>query len=192
MFAKIIADRYSRATLQSCPDLATIERVKDELNVLKDTWENYPDIRQFLLNPKIPPAIKTNMLKQSLSGMFSDLVIKLVELLIEKRRQDILPDIADSYTMMTDTVRGVEHATIIVAVPASEKTRQMLFDAVQRFSTRQVEVDFRVNPAILGGVQIRLGDKVVDGSLLKRFNDLRRTMLAARLPRFQAPEGSIS
>jgi F-type H+-transporting ATPase subunit delta len=192
MFTKVVADRYAMALLHSCPDLATIERVKDELVVIKETWDISRDTRDFLLNPKIPPKIKKLVLEKALSDKLSPVMMKLLALLIDKHRQNILPDIADMYIEATDRVRGVEHAEIIVAVQATPDISQKLLDAVQRFSTREVEVTFKVDPSIIGGVVIKLGDRVIDGSLKRRFSDLRRAMLAARLPMITGGEGTAA
>jgi len=184
MFASIVADRYARALLNSCPDLATIERVKDEIVLLRRTWDISRETRDFLLNPKIPPAVKIKVLNSSLSDKLSPSIMNLLSLLIEKRRQDIIPDIAERYTEQTDAVRGVEHAEITLATAVPPDLKRQLVDAIQRFSTREVEVVMKIDPAIIGGVQIRMGDRVIDGSLRHRFREIRRTMLAARLPRF--------
>jgi len=190
MFAKVIADRYARALMMSCPDLATIERVKDEIVLLRQTWLISRDTRDFLMNPKIPPKIKISVLERALSDRLSPVIMRLLALLIEKHRQNIIPDIADQYTEATDRVRGVEHADVTVATPLPPDTQKILLDAIQRFSTRDVEVTMRIDPGIIGGVIIRLGDRVIDGSLKRRFNEIRRTMLAARLPRRNLGEGS--
>ncbi len=184
MFANIIAARYARAVMQSCPDLATIERVEDELVLLRKTYEQHPEIRAFLINPKMPPQVKKQVLRDSLTDKFSDIVLRLLDLLIDKRRQDILPQIADRFDVLTDQARGIEHADIIVATPISPDLAELLKGAIQKFSGRQVETEIKVDESIIGGVQIKLGDKVIDGSLKRRFDDLRRAMLAARLPRF--------
>ncbi|MCK4720043.1 ATP synthase F1 subunit delta [bacterium] len=182
MFANIIAARYAMAVMQSCPDLAMIERVEDELVLLRETYERHPEIRAFLINPKLPPQVKKKILRDSLTDKFSDLVLRLLDLLIDKRRQDILPEIADRFDVLTDQARGIEHADIIVATPISPDLAELLKGAIQKFSGRQVETEIRVDESIIGGVQIKLGDKVIDGSLKRRFDDLRRAMLAARLP----------
>jgi len=109
--------------------------------------------------------------------------MRLLALLLEKHRQSLIPDIADQYTEATDRVRGVEKAEITVATHISSDTEKILLDAIQRFSTREVQVSIHVDPRILGGVIIRLGDRVIDGSLRRRFEEIRRTMLAARLPK---------
>jgi len=183
MYGRIVADRYARALLASCPDLATIERVDDELAVLQRVYETSSETREFLLNPKMPPKVKIGILHGALSDKFSGVVMKLLVLLIEKRRQKIIPEIATRFNELTDSARGVEHAEIVVARPLEADLQRRMLDAVQRFSSREVEIAIRVDPRIIGGVQIRLGDKVVDGSLSSRFEDIRRTMLAARIPR---------
>jgi F-type H+-transporting ATPase subunit delta len=188
VFAKVVADRWARAVLQTCPDLATIERVKDELTVLGEAYTSSKETRSFLQNPKMPASIKNQILENALSKSMSPEVMRLLNLLLMKRRQNILPEIAERFSNLTDQFRGVEHAEITTAVSITPDLEKSLHDAVQRFSTRQVETSFRIDPLILGGVQIRLGDNVVDGSLRHRFEEIRRTMLAARVPRSKAQE----
>jgi len=190
MFAKVVADRYARAILQSCPDLQTIEQLGDELELMRETLNKSEDTREFLMNPKIPPAMKIKIIRDALSSKLSSYMLNLLSLLIEKHRQDILPDIAERYTELTDQVRGVEHAEIIVAYPIPTDLQKRLLDAIQRFSTRDVEIAMKIDPSIYGGVKIRLGDRVIDGSLRWRFEALRRAMLAARLPRTASHEGT--
>jgi F-type H+-transporting ATPase subunit delta len=183
MFARVIADRYAQAVLRNCPDLDTIDLVKRELELLKETYDTAIDFRKFLLNPKVPTILKRKMIEKSLKGKIGDLTLNLLLLLIEKRRQDILPDISERFSELCDKVRGVEQAEITTAVPISDDLGARLTAAVQRFSTRQVEVNFDVDLSIIGGVVIRMGDQVIDGSLKRRFEDQRRAMLATRLPR---------
>jgi len=190
MFAKLIADRYAQAILQSCPDLETIETLNNELVLMRDTWNKSPETREFFMNPKIPPKIKARIISDALEKRISSYMLNLLILLIEKNRQDILPDIADRYTELTDRARGVEHAEIVVARPIPEDLEGRLLKAVQRFSTRDVEIALRIDPSIYGGVKIRLGDRVIDGSLRWRFEALRRAMLTARLPKKPLEEGT--
>ncbi len=181
MFANIVAQRYAQAMLQSCPDLATIELVDDELTLLQAVYERSPETQGFLLNPKIPPSVKISILKSALADKLSPVVINLLVLLIEKRRQELIPEIAIRYNGLTNRVRGVENAEITIAQPISPELEKRLQDAVQRFSTRDIEVSITIDPSIIGGVKIRLGDRIVDGTLGSRFDEIRRVMLAARV-----------
>ncbi len=183
MFAKVIADRYARAVLNSCEDLHAIQRADDELTLLEETWRSSAATREFFMNPKMPPRVKVKILTDALGEELSPVVMKLLVLLVEKRRQDLIVDISIKYNQLTDKVRGVEHAHIICATDLPPDLQASLTDKVQKFSDRKVEVDFSVNPEIIGGIQIKLGDNVIDGSLSRRFEEIRRVMLAARLPR---------
>ena len=189
MFAKVVADRYARAVLQSCPDLATIDRVDFELTLLEETYVKSPETRAFFLNPKIPPKIKIRIVEASLGDRFTPIVLNLLKLLIEKHRQDIIPDISERYNQLTDSVRGVEKAEIIVASKLPQDLEDRLTASVQRFSPRKVDVHIKIDPKIIGGVIVRLGDKVIDGSLSRRFEEIRRAMLAARVPRHVPESG---
>jgi len=190
VFAKVVADRYARAALQSCPDLETIERVNVELALLQKTWFRSRETREFLMNPKMPPKLKAKILQDALGDKLSSVVMKLLVLLVEKHRQNIISDISDRYAELTDRARGVEHAEIVLARPFPDDLMKRILGSVQRFSTREVEITIRIDASILGGVVIRLGDRVVDGSLRSRFQEIRRAMLAARLPR-SVPEGGV-
>ena len=183
MFAKVIADRYARAVLHDCPDLASIERAKNELDAFGDAYRASTEVRAFLLDPKMPPQVKISILRAGFSEKLGPQVLHLLMLLLVKRRQSILPDIADRYTELVDQVRGVEVAELVTAVEIDPELRNRLIESIQRFSTRDVEVNLKIDQSILGGVVVRLGDRLIDGSLKRRFQDIRRTMLAARLPR---------
>lgn len=184
MFAKVIADRYARALLMSCGgDDTRIDRAKTELELVGDVYDKHDEIRAFLVNPKVPQQLKVQVFSKSLEGKLSENVLSLFKLLIEKRRHALIPEIAIRFGELCDQVRGVEHATITTAIPVDSSLRERLIQQVQKFSSRGVDVEFKVDPEILGGVVIRLGDKVIDGSLGKKFEDIRRAMLAVRLPR---------
>jgi F-type H+-transporting ATPase subunit delta len=182
VFAKVIADRYVRAFLGSI-DPSEVDNAENELETISAMLKGSDEIRAYLENPKVPPAIKKQVLERSLKDKFSRGVLNLLLLLIDKRRQDIIIDVADRFNETVDAERGIEHAIVISAVPLDENLQGTLTRTVQQFSEREVDVGFRTDPNLIGGVVIRLGDRVIDASLSKRFEDIRRAMLAVRLPR---------
>jgi F-type H+-transporting ATPase subunit delta len=183
MFARVIADRYAHAVMSDCPDLPTIEAVKADLSLLAEAFSKYISFRQFLMNPKIPAALKRKIVDNAFGSRLNPATIRLLKLLIEKRRQGIIPEISDKFVELCDRVRGVEAAEITLAAPIPAELAKNLEMVVQRFSSRQVEVTQKIDPRILGGVVVRMGDRVIDGSLRHRFEEARRTMLAIRLPK---------
>ena len=190
MFARVIADRYARAVLKSCPDLNTIQLVMDELDIVRNTYESIDSFKNFLNDPKLPAVLKARILRTALGGKIGSITLELLLLLVQKHRQNIIPEIAVRYAELVDQVRGVEKAEVTVASPLPPELESRLKATVQRFSSRQLEVSLKVRPEILGGVIVRLGDRVIDGSLRRRFEDMRRTMLATRVPR-TPDEGGI-
>lgn len=182
MFARVIADRYARALLDSCVGSTQIERVNDELATFRDVLKTNEDIIAFLLNPKIPPAVKKQVIERSLKDRFDPLLITLLKLLIDRRRQEIIPDIAERFLDLVDAVHGVEHAVVTTVVRLDDVVSERLKQVIQKFSDRTVDVKFETDPEIIGGIVIRMGDKVIDGSLATRFENIRRYMLAVRLP----------
>lgn len=183
MFARVVADRYARAILLSCPEDKTIKQVKTELAIIKQTFNKFEDFRSFLLNPKIPKAVKLQILDSGLKNKISDISLNSLKLLISKNREKIIAEVLERFDELCNKYLGVEHVEIFTAVPITQEMENRLRDAVKRFTTRDnVEVILKVDPEIIGGVLVKLGGRVIDGSLKSRFEETRRKMLSIRLP----------
>jgi len=182
MFTKVIADRYANALLKTFAESKAIEKARRELQALADAYTSSEEFRRFLLNPKMPIALKKKILISALKEKLSEEVLNLLLLLIQKKRQNVLPELAQRYAELCDQIKGVEYVEVIAAVPVSPSLQPRLREAIQKFSLRQVDIHYKIEPEIVGGLIVKLGDKVIDASLKRRFDEMKRNLLAARLP----------
>lgn len=135
-----------------------------------------PGLLPFLENPKVSFEVKTKLLQNILPGV-SPLAFNLVRFLTARGRLGLFGQIAAEYERMVDAHYGIEHAEVITAVPLDEADRDRLAGRLASLlGKKQVVLDSRVEPAIVGGVVARIGDKLVDGSIRSELESLRRSI----------------
>lgn len=106
-------------------------------------------------------------------------VARLVELLVERRRVGLLPRVAEAYRQLLYAERGIVEAEVASAAPLTEAERDALRERLERLAGRQVELRERVDPGLLGGLVVRIGDRLYDASVRGRLERLRTQLIAA-------------
>jgi F-type H+-transporting ATPase subunit delta len=136
-------------------------------------------LRTFLESPKIAAAQKIDILGKALGKRVPHVFLRFLETVIMKRRQMVIPSIASEYRALIDESEDRVHATVIVAREPAEPEKDALKRQLSRLYGKKVVPHFSLNPAILGGVIVKVGDTVMDGSVRRRLATLRSRMLAS-------------
>lgn len=169
-----LADRHGGE-----PTADAFSRALDELNRL---LEREPRIRRFLETPLIEAEVKKATMRRALEGRVPDLFLRFVLVVIDKRRAPFLGDIATQYQELVDQRRGRIRADVVLAREPDEETRTEIRDSLQRMMGLEVLPSYRVDRNLVGGVVVRVGDQILDGSIRRRASELRRHLLAAKTP----------
>jgi F-type H+-transporting ATPase subunit delta len=133
---------------------------------------------RFLESPKVSEAQKSAVLSEALADRVPRLFLKFLQAMVHKRRQMLIPVVSDEYNLLIDEVEGRVHANVTMARDASDEDRNVIAEQLSRVLGKTVVPHVTVNPVILGGVIVRVGDTVMDGSVRKRLATLRSRMLA--------------
>jgi F-type H+-transporting ATPase subunit delta len=136
-------------------------------------------LRTFLESPKIAAAQKIEILQKALGKRVPHLFLRFLETVIMKRRQMVIPSIASEYRALIDESEDRVHATVTVAHDPGEPEKDALKRQLSRLFGKKVVPHYLSNPAILGGVIVKVGDTVMDGSVRRRLATLRTRMLAS-------------
>lgn len=134
-------------------------------------------LRGFLASPRIDAARKRAALRRAFDAVLPAPFVRFLETLVAKRRQTAIPAIADEYRALLDRAAGRVHATVTVARPLDDAGVQALAARLSQAFAATVVPHVAVDPAIIGGAIVRVGDKVMDGSVRRRLAQLRRRML---------------
>ena len=178
MFKETVARRYSAALFALAKDAGTIDATVRELDAFVAALKSDPAIAEFFGSPVIERARKTELLKSALSGRASELVSGFLALLVAKRRENLLETIARQLHELSDD--DAQRATAHIATPAGLDPAE-LADLARRLSNvykRTIVPQAKVDPGILGGAVVQVGDKYVDASIAGKLEAVRRHLLA--------------
>ena len=135
-------------------------------------------LRLFLESPRVGTAEKNAVLTAAFTDKVPRNFLRFLQSLVTHRRQMLIPEIAREYLDLVDTAEGRMHARVTVARPASAEETSAIAQQLSRMFGKDVVPHVSVDPTIMGGVIVHVGDTVLDGSVKKRLMLLRRRMLA--------------
>lgn len=152
------------------------------LNMLVQILERDATVRAFLETPKIDVRRKQDVLRRALEASVSPLFMNFMMVLLEKRRQRLLRAIARAYGELVDQKLGRLHVQVTLAHEPDEATERRIASELSRILGREAIPHVQVNPDLLGGIVVRYGDRIMDGSLRRRLLALRSRLVEAALP----------
>lgn len=141
-----------------------------------------PRVREFLETPRIDADAKKRALRASFGGRIPDAVLRFLLIVVDKRRQTLLREIAAAYHERVDQIHGRVRARITLAEPPDDALRAEIVRALERRLGKQVVASWETDREMIGGVVVRVGDQILDGSVRNRLAALRRRLMAAELP----------
>lgn len=170
----------SRSYAEGVFDLAEKHRLHDEFaanfamlnELLADN-----SVRTFMESPKLDAKTRKTVLRSALGNRVHPLFLNFLQVVIDKRRQGILRQVAQEYFSLLEVSRGRMHVDVTVARAASAEMQQDIVTKLSEIFGKTVVPHMTVDPRILGGVIVRHQDKVIDGSLRRRLLAMRRRLL---------------
>ena len=170
----ILARRYAKALFAVGKEQDTYEGYNEALQSLAALYESTPEVADALTNPLYPMDVREKVMAGIVASMGADKVMgKFLNLLVEKKRAEILPEIAEEYKIMVDTEKNVSHGSVISAVELSGELQAKVQATLEKLTGKKVELTAKVDPSIIGGVIAKVGDLVLDGSIKTQLAGLK-------------------
>ena len=170
---RTLAERYARALFACAVERGEQAAVSADLNACAGALVGALPL---LRDPRVPQAQKKALVRDGVQGKVSPLAADFLELLIDKKRFDLLPVVARDFGRLVDRERGVVRARVRSARPLAPADRDRLRARLEAFAGTGVEMDEEQDPDLLGGVAVRLGDWVLDSSLSGRLENLKEAI----------------
>ena len=139
-----------------------------------------PTLRLFLESPRVSAQQKSDVLGKAFGDRMPRLMLRFLQSVVMHRRQMLIPEIAEEYLNLVDAAEGRMHARVTVARETDEAGRAAIAQQLSRMFGKDVIPHVTVDPAIMGGLIVHVGDTVLDGSVRKRLASLRRRMMTGR------------
>ena len=177
MRSAAIARNYAETLFDLGERSGQTERYADLIDAVAAAVETTPEVQAVLMSPRVPKATKARILAGALRDAPREFVLFL-QALVKRGRQEVLRDIATQYLGLIDIKLNRIRAGVTLARPADEALRRDIQERLSRQLGKEVIASFSVDPTILGGAIVRVGERVYDGSVRRRMTRLRRQLLA--------------
>ena len=168
------ATRYAEAAFSLAADSGSEERWAAEVSAAAEAFGTGGGA-VFLGDRRVPAERKFTVIEQALAGALPE-VRNLVKLLVSRGRAESLPQVAERFRALWDERRGVARAIVRTAVALDGQEQQQLTARLGELTGKQIDLHAEVDPEILGGIVVRIGDTLIDGSARGRLLALKRQL----------------
>jgi len=169
--ANPIAHRYAQAYFDLAQQLGEIPKWRDELARAIETVDT-PEVQRLLSSPRLKRAQRERSVAELLDGVARP-TVNLMRLLVGRNRIGLVHQILDDYNRLADIAAGITRAEVTTAVPVSDDVEEDIRKKLQQKLGSSLEVSVKQDPSIVGGLVVRIGDRVIDNSLRTHLAQLR-------------------
>lgn len=180
--AKLVSKTYGEALFDLGKEENSLEVLADEANAVKQAMEENPDLMKLLNHPKIVKEEKISVMENIFKGQVSEDMVGFLVLIVQKDRHNDIAAILDYFLELVREDKKMGVAYVTSAVPLSDAQKeQMKQKLLATTDYENFEMKYKVDEALIGGVVIRVGDKVVDSSVRTRLNLMSKELLNIQL-----------
>lgn len=172
-----VARVYARSMLGLAEQRGEAEALLEELRELAAELELQPELTGFLANPFVDLERKGAAIEKLLRGSASDLLVDSLQVVNRKRRLPLIAAIAMVYRLEYEKAHDVEAVNAVTAVPLTKGLRERVMAAAEGFTGKRVRLEERVDPDLIGGLVLEVGDQKLDSSVSADLERLHRALL---------------
>ncbi|MFA6309496.1 MAG: ATP synthase F1 subunit delta [Clostridia bacterium] len=174
----LVEQRYAQALIDIAAKSPEFDEFGEGLKIIADVYNSDEDFRYFLLNPKITVGVKQDVVKNVFGPKVKIELINYISLLLAKGRIKFLPGIFYEYMVYADKFKNTLNITIISASPLLDAQINLIKEKYKKlYTSTRVVANTEIDKNLLGGVKIRIGDKVTDGSVKGRLDEMRKLLI---------------
>ncbi|MEQ8237032.1 MAG: F0F1 ATP synthase subunit delta [Syntrophomonadaceae bacterium] len=181
MLNKSVARRYAEAFFSIAREANKIDEFSTELGKIVQSIKETEGLGEYFAHPLAPAKEKKELANKLFAQVVSPMTLNFLLLVIDKKRETYLELIHQEYEDMADDSRNIKKAELISAMPVSDQDVQILADNLSRSTGKTIKLDLSVDPTMIGGLKIRVGDKIIDASVAKKLEMLKKNLTAAKI-----------
>lgn len=177
-----LATRYAGALVASAGRDGDLAAVAESYAAVRELLAQRPDLTAFLEGPQVSEDEKRGLLRTLLGGRIEPLLLNFFLLLIDKNRIEHLDAIGQEFARLVEFAQGLRRAVVTTAVPLPADLEGALAKRLEALTGARIVLEKRVDPAVIGGVAVVVGDSVIDGTVRASLQHLRVRLLKSPLP----------
>lgn len=170
---------YAQALLELARELGQVDTLADEVQQLLPIVEQGGELHRLLTHPAIGDTERGKIVRSVFEGKVSGLLYNLIRLLGDKGRLGSLPQVAAGYLLAVAEERGQIDVQAFVASELDPATARLVADQIGAALGKSVSLTQKIDPSLIGGLKIKVGDKLIDASVASQLRNMKQKMIAA-------------
>lgn len=176
----IVAKRYAVALFQLAKEQNVIDQIENELLVVKEVFTMNQELINVFNHPKVTNEAKKSIIKEAFSGL-SQQVVNTLYLLVDRHRVDVVTEIVDYFVQSANEARGTEDAIVYSVRPLSDSELSAISASfAKKIGKTSLRLQNVVDSKLIGGVKLRIGNRIYDGSISGKLERIERQLVANR------------
>jgi len=176
-----VARVYAGSLFDIAEERKTLETTEEELKVLSEIFAEEDDFRNYLSAPGISIESKKEFINKIFAGKLSETTVNFLNLLIDKNRQAVIGEIYEAFIELSDIANNRQRVTVVTQSSLDDSLREKIKSDISRKTGKEILLREEVDESIFGGIIIKIGDLVIDGSLSKGLQNIRRNLLNSKV-----------
>jgi len=173
----LIAKRYAKALFAVGQEENAFDEYVKIMDEMAKLYNDLPEVRDALTNFLYPLDVRTKVMEQLVKALgASEIMTRFMNLLVQKKRADVIPDIAVTFAAMVDAERNICRGTVVSAMPLSDDLKAKVQATLETIIHKKVVLTSQVDPGIIGGIVAKVGDLVLDGSIKTQLSGLKESI----------------
>jgi len=170
-----LAGRYAKSIVDLSQERNQLEVICADMKLLQSICRSNPDFVSFLRSPIISADKKDKIIESVLTGKINVLTSAFIKLLVNKGRENYLPEIADAFIDQYNEIKNIHRVKLTTAVTVSDELKQAIVDKVKTSASIQnIELETVVKEKLIGGFMLEMQDRLIDASVLRDLHDIKR------------------
>ena len=174
------AKQYSEAIFNVASETSSEKKVNDSLSFLSDSIKSLPELRSFLLTRRVSSSDKSKAIHAIFSDKCHLIIIEFIAMIEKENIVKLIPLLEKYYSTLLFKNKNVVNVTADIAQDIDESRKNEFKSVLDKALNKNSELSFHVNPKLLGGIRLRVGNELIDASLKNHLNKLRHKMLGAK------------
>lgn len=161
-----LASRYAKALIDLAIEKGQLEEVAADAQWLKAVCKESRDFLNLLRSPIIKGDSKRKIVDVITAGKVGEITQRFIQLLISKSRESVLPEVIQAFEQQYNEYKGIHTAVLTTAVKVSDAVKKAIVEKVKKEAgVENIKLEERVNPSLIGGFTLEMGDKMIDSSI---------------------------
>jgi F-type H+-transporting ATPase subunit delta len=171
--------QYANALADIALEQGAAEPVLRQLSEFNNAYKESTELRNFLASPAVERDAKHGVIEKLVVRMGASKIIRnFLFVMVDNQRTAFLPQMLESFQAVLQQRQGVAEATVVSATGLNDGQKSQLQETFEKLTGKKIQATYSQDPALLGGVQVRIGDTIYDGSLRNRLNQMRARLAA--------------